>query len=78
VLAVVPCLVAERRGGLKGRTDPDRNASMDEWALPVAMFSAADVWALDDLAKAAPAYGEQFAALGADLAGALRARRSPT
>jgi hypothetical protein len=51
---------------------------MDEWALPVAMFSAADVWALDDLAKAAPVYGEQFAALGADLAGALRVRRSPT
>jgi hypothetical protein len=45
-------------------------------ALSAAMFSAADVWALDDLAKAAPAYGEQFAVLGADLAGVLRMRRS--
>ncbi|HEY5061873.1 MAG TPA: hypothetical protein VII52_10085 [Gemmatimonadaceae bacterium] len=40
-------------------------------SLSAAMFSAADVWALGDLAKAASGHSEQFAALGADLAGVL-------
>lgn len=48
-----------------------------EWALETgtslsaAMFSAADIWALADLAKEAPAHREHFAALGADLAAVL-------
>lgn len=43
----------------------------NETSLSAAIFSAADVWALGDLAKAAPAHGAQFAALGADLAAVL-------
>jgi hypothetical protein len=52
-----------------------------EWALEGgdslsgAMLSPADVWALRDLAKAAPSYRERFADLGADLAAVLGMRK---